>query len=255
MQSLSIPEILLFQWGMNLTRYTLLAGGAWLVFWKWFHPKWKSRRLAPVDPTAAQIRREILMSAVSMTIFLLPVAVILLTARSGYSKLYFKPEQYGWTWYFLSYVALFVWHDTYFYWTHRLMHWGPIYRVVHRVHHLSKHPTPFTAFSFHPLEALIEGAAISVLTFILPLHVGVTAIFTLFSLAFNVYGHLGIRVVPHRGFWKYFNSPESHGAHHERFRGNYSLYTNFWDRVMGTELKQRPSSTKSNPVADTEDAA
>lgn len=239
MQSLSIPEILLFQWVMNLSRYVLFAGGAWLVFWKWFYPKWEARRISPEDPTPGQIRREIGMSAVSMTIFLLPVMIGLYTARAGYSKLYFRADEYGWTWYALSYVALFFWHDTYFYWTHRLMHWGPIYRLVHRVHHLSRHPTPFTAFSFHPLEALIEGLPVVALSFLVPLHVGATALFTLFSLAFNVYGHLGFRVWNHRGVAKYLNSTEDHGAHHERFLGNYGLYTSLWDRAMGTRLKPK----------------
>ncbi len=26
-------------------------------------------------------------------------------------------------------------HDAWFYWTHRLLHWGPMYRHVHYVHH------------------------------------------------------------------------------------------------------------------------
>ncbi len=222
-------------------RYTVFAGGAWLVFWKWFYPKWKARRISPVDPTRSQIRREILASGLSMTIFVIPAGVTLYTARFGISKIYFRADQYGWTWYWLSYVALFIWHDTFFYWTHRLMHWGPIFRRVHRVHHLSKDPTPFTAFSFHPVEALMESLAVVSFTFILPVHMGATALFALFSLAFNVYGHLGIRVFRHdRGITKYLNSPESHGSHHARFLGNYSLYTNFWDHVMGTHLPPVP---------------
>ncbi len=26
-------------------------------------------------------------------------------------------------------------HDAWFYWTHRLLHWGPLYRHVHYIHH------------------------------------------------------------------------------------------------------------------------
>jgi sterol desaturase/sphingolipid hydroxylase (fatty acid hydroxylase superfamily) len=251
LQSLSLPEILLLQWGVNLTRYTLFAGGAWLVFWKWFYPKYRARRIADRDPEPGQIRREILLSAVSMTIFLLPVAILILSARTGISKAYFHAGDRGWAWYVASYFALFAWHDTYFYWTHRAMHWKPLYRLVHHTHHLSRHPTPFTAFAFHPLEAVIESLALVSFAFVFPVHVGVLAIFTLFSLAFNVYGHLGIRVLSHEGkISRYFNGPETHGAHHERFTGNFSLYTNVWDRAMGTLLKP-----KSRPAARTEVSA
>ncbi len=32
-------------------------------------------------------------------------------------------------------VALDYLHDTWFYWTHRLLHWQPLYRSVHHIHH------------------------------------------------------------------------------------------------------------------------
>ena len=32
-------------------------------------------------------------------------------------------------------VALDYLHDAWFYWTHRLLHWQPLYRSVHHIHH------------------------------------------------------------------------------------------------------------------------
>jgi len=32
-------------------------------------------------------------------------------------------------------VSLDYLHDAWFYWTHRLLHWQPLYRSVHRIHH------------------------------------------------------------------------------------------------------------------------
>lgn len=38
--------------------------------------------------------------------------------------------------YLLLCIALLDYlHDTWFYWTHRLLHWRPIYKHVHRDHH------------------------------------------------------------------------------------------------------------------------
>lgn len=34
-------------------------------------------------------------------------------------------------------------HDSWFYWTHRLLHWKPLYRNVHYVHHRCAPPAPF----------------------------------------------------------------------------------------------------------------
>lgn len=35
----------------------------------------------------------------------------------------------------LCVVALDYLHDSWFYWTHRLLHWRPIYKHVHYIHH------------------------------------------------------------------------------------------------------------------------
>ena len=32
-------------------------------------------------------------------------------------------------------VSLDYLHDAWFYWTHRLLHWQPLYRKVHYIHH------------------------------------------------------------------------------------------------------------------------
>jgi lathosterol oxidase len=231
MQSLSFGELLSFQWAVDLTRYFLFASGAWWVFRKWQRRK---------SPETGQIRREVFHSVLSVTIFMIPVALLILATRAGHSAIYTDIDQYGWGWYFASYAVLLAWHETYFYWSHRFMHLGPIYRRVHRWHHLSKHPTPFTAFAFHPLEALIESLTLVSVAFFIPLHLSTLAIFAVISQGFNVYGHLGVDLFSHTtriGGW--INSPRSHGLHHERFRGNYSFYTNFWDRMMGTRIGEK----------------
>jgi hypothetical protein len=40
----------------------------------------------------------------------------------------------------LTVVALDYLHDAWFYWTHRLLHWKPLYRHVHYLHH--RYATP-----------------------------------------------------------------------------------------------------------------
>jgi sterol desaturase/sphingolipid hydroxylase (fatty acid hydroxylase superfamily) len=137
-----------------------------------------------------------------------------------------------------SIVALILVHDTYFYWAHRTMHHKKIYRFVHRVHHDSTNPTPFAAFSFHPLEAIIEVGILPILVFILPLHPIAILVWLLFMTFMNVLGHLGFEIFP-SGFTtnpltKLSNTSVHHNMHHKYVNYNFGLYFNFWDKWMGT---------------------
>jgi lathosterol oxidase len=129
-------------------------------------------------------------------------------------------------------------HDTYFYFTHRLMHHPRVFRWFHLVHHRSTNPSPWAAYSFHPLEAVVEQFITVIFYFTIPIHVTHLGIFFLMSIIYNVYGHLGYELYP-RGFsrtWvgKWINTSISHNQHHQYFKGNYGLYFLFWDRLFGT---------------------
>ena len=60
------------------------------------------------------------------------------------------------------YCAHWLMHRRAFYWMHRFMHLPGIFKAVHKVHHLSHNPSPWAAFSFHPLEAIIEAGILPV---------------------------------------------------------------------------------------------
>ena len=52
-------------------------------------------------------------------------------------------------------------HEVHFFFIHRLIHWPPLYRWVHSVHHNSINPSPWSSLSMHPVEgfALSRGGA------------------------------------------------------------------------------------------------
>jgi Delta7-sterol 5-desaturase len=60
----------------------------------------------------------------------------------------------------------------------------------------------------------------------------------IFSLVYNVYGHLGFELYSNgfntHWFGKWINTSVSHNMHHQYFKGNYGLYFTIWDRMMGT---------------------
>ena len=168
----------------------------------------------------------------------IPVFFIFNPAVKPYTTLYQNISDYGWVYYFAAFPMMFVMHDTYFYWTHRIMHHKSLFNVMHLVHHKSTNPSPWAAYAFHPLEAIVEVGIFAVFLFTIPVHRSHTIIFFLLSIMYNIYGHLGWELYP-KGFsknWfgKWINTSVNHNQHHKYFKGNYGLYFLFWDRIMGT---------------------
>ena len=140
--------------------------------------------------------------------------------------------------YILAFPLMFIIHDTYFYWTHRLMHHKKLFNIMHLVHHKSTNPSPWAAYAFHPFESIVEVGIFVVFLFTIPVHKTHIPLFFLFSIIYNIYGHLGWELYP-KGFsktsiGKWINTSVNHNQHHKYFKGNYGLYTLFWDRMMGT---------------------
>jgi sterol desaturase/sphingolipid hydroxylase (fatty acid hydroxylase superfamily) len=47
-----------------------------------------------------------------------------------------------------------VWRDAHFYFAHRLLHYKPLYRQVHSLHHRNQDIEPFAGLCMHPIEHL-----------------------------------------------------------------------------------------------------
>ncbi len=222
-----------------LVRYLVIAGGAFLIFYV-FRKQYKKlyRKIQVKFPKVKDYKREILYSISTFFIFAALVWLILNPSVSKYTWTYKHISDYGWGYFIGSVVAMIFIHDAYFYWTHRAMHHPKIFKYLHKVHHLSKNPSPWAAFSFHPLEAVVEFSIILIFIFCFPTHHFATLIFLFFMTIENVLGHLGYELYPKGAnkHWlgKWFNTSTNHNMHHEYFKGNYGLYFTIWDRLMGT---------------------
>jgi sterol desaturase/sphingolipid hydroxylase (fatty acid hydroxylase superfamily) len=118
------------------------------------------------------------------------------------------------------------------------MHNKKLFPHFHLVHHKSTNPSPWAAYAFHPLEALVEVGIVVIFLFTIPIHKTHLMIFFLMMIVYNVYGHLGYELYP-KGFHKtrigrWINTSVNHNQHHQYFTGNYGLYFLFWDRMLGT---------------------
>ncbi|WP_298708505.1 sterol desaturase family protein [Chitinophaga sp.] len=224
---------------ITLVRYLILAGIPFLFFYIVLSNSTTKYKIQQRTAGKKDFLREILFSSSSSLVFAVISLVILFTPLKSYTLLYSDYNAYPLWWLPLSLVLSLVIHDTYFYWMHRLMHHKKIFRFTHKVHHQSTNPSPWTSYSFHILEAVAEGGILLVLAFTLPMHAEMLILFTIVSLMINVYGHLGYEIMPkglrHSFLFEVINTSVYHNLHHSKFKGNYSLYFRWWDKLMKTE--------------------
>ncbi|MCU0430861.1 MAG: sterol desaturase family protein [Cytophagaceae bacterium] len=226
---------------INLIRYFVIAGIPFLLFYIAYKKKCSGLKIQTKDSTWKDFMFEISHSLQSTVLFVAISMAIVFSPLADYTQLYEQADQYAWWWSPISIVLAIVLHDTYFYWMHRTMHHPRIYRYVHLVHHKSTNPSPWASYSFHWLEAIIEGLVILPIVFLIPMHLSTLGVFITLSFMINVYGHLGYEIVPSwiRSTWifSFFNTSVYHNMHHSHVKGNYSLYFRHWDKWMKTENK------------------
>jgi lathosterol oxidase len=221
-------------------RYLLFAGGAYLLYYVIKRQEWFFMKIQQKYPKNKQVATEIKYSLLTFLMFTgFGLTAYLLTKNFDIgTNLYSKFSEHSILYYIFSIVFMIFAHDTYFYWTHRLMHHPKIYKYVHRTHHLSTDPTPWAVFAFHPLEAFIDGGIVAIVFFTIPVHVSAIIIFSTWFIVMNVIGHLGYEIFPRKmlqhPIFKYMNNPTNHNMHHQYIKCNYSLYFTFWDSLMKT---------------------
>ncbi|EPG66696.1 sterol desaturase family protein [Leptospira wolffii] len=228
-----IPAIFL----IDFVRYLIFAGLAFSVFYVWKHP-FQHRKIQTKSATKSQFKREFLYSLFSVIVYTAVTLVVLLFRKYGFFRFYERIEDYGWGYLILSVLLILAIQDFYFYWTHRLMHTAWFYKRVHKIHHESVTPSPWTAYSFSPWEALIHSFIMPIVATLFPVHPLALMIFMTIQIARNVLGHSGYEIFPSwmlsNKILKLVNTNTNHDMHHQSFRYNYGLYTTIWDSIFGT---------------------
>jgi Delta7-sterol 5-desaturase len=244
-----LSDEIIFRWlhiSQTITlRYFIIAGLAFLAFYVLFKNPFHFRKIQSGFPGNKDFGRDIFYSLVTVMIFA-TMATLVFWVLYPWTNLYRDIDKFGMAYYLLTFPLMFLIHDTYFYWMHRLMHSPKLFKHVHLIHHKSTNPSPWTSYAFHPLEAIIEAGIIPLIAFTLPVHISGLVFFLLLQFIYNVYGHLGYELYP-KNFHKtkigrWINTSTAHNLHHKQFTGNYGLYFLIWDRWMGT-LRSNYNST------------
>ncbi len=234
----SFPVTLLIMIVVMLGRYFFLAGLSYQLA-----KKFPERSIEKVEVPRQQILKDIKWSVYSTLIFALSGAWLIQLWQQGSIDIYKEADKYGWMYFIISLPLLMFIHDMYFYWSHRLLHLNLFFKRFHLVHHQSRVPTAWTAFSFHPVEAILQALILPVLLLLFPTHWLVVISFLTLMSILGIINHLG-----HEFYSQKFRtmkpftwliSATHHQAHHRQIHHNFGLYFNWWDLWMKTEARAK----------------
>ncbi|MBU6153634.1 MAG: sterol desaturase family protein [Bdellovibrionales bacterium] len=241
-------------------RYFIIAGAAYFVFWVQGKRRFQARKIQPGKmPRPGVMRREILWSVLSSFVFGFSGIWAFrnwMKLASGWSVGF---SMSGFVMGVATFCLLAFLHDTYFYWMHRLVHHPKLFRLVHRVHHESVTPSPWAAFSFHPLEAILEALILPVLLLFIPVTPIVLVCFLVWMTILGVVNHLGydpyFRGFDEHSVFKWMISARNHDHHHVHPDRNFGLYFTFWDHWMGTQWKRTDLNRLNRAKSDSQISA
>lgn len=220
-------------------RYWLFASVAWwALYTKKSFGKWR-RPVIRARASREQQLMEIRYSMMSSFIFAFAGLAMGWLWQGGVTQIYLKMSWFDILYFPLSAFFLAFLHETYFYWTHRWLHIPWVFKKFHSVHHTSRETSPWTSFSFHPVESLINALAIPLIILVLPLHPLVLLFHLTLMTITAVTNHVGTEVLPrfcvNLGLHRHWISGYHHGQHHILYKFNYGLFFAWWDRWMKTE--------------------
>ena len=126
-----------------------------------------------------------------------------------------------------------IFSSFHFYWIHRFLHWPPLYRLAHALHHRNVNVGPWSGISMHPIEHSLYFTSVFIHVFI-PSH----TLHVVFHILYLTIGP----VASHSGFEKLFVANKErmklgdffHQLHHRYYECNYGTVEMPWDRWFGT---------------------
>lgn len=233
--------------------YLAPAGGYFWTYYVRRSASNDSRRIQHRQPTLAGIAREIKLSLSTVLIFAIMATGLFQLYKAGLTSIYWEVRSYPLIRVPVTVFLCMVLHDTYFYWSHRFMHWRPVFKYTHAGHHRSIAPTPWAIYAFQPAEAVIQFLGIALLVVFLPMHPLAFLLFLFLDTHMNTAGHAGYEVVPRyisdSPLYTGFNTVTHHDAHHTNLGKNFGSFFNVWDRWMGTFLDgATPPSEEQTPL-------
>jgi len=137
----------------------------------------------------------------------------------------------------LDLCVFMLWNEIHFYICHRLLHSRLLFARVHRIHHESIVPTPYSTYSFHWVEATLLGSVMITGMLLYNFSAPILLLGPVASLVFNTIGHWNYDPFPHKPLSNWLAASRRHSLHHDRVTGNFGFSLPHLDRWFHTEIK------------------
>ena len=126
-----------------------------------------------------------------------------------------------------------LFREVHFYLVHRMIHWPPLYRHVHSLHHNNINPGPWSGLSMHPVEHVLYFSGV-IIHWIVPSH-PIHAMFHLVHLGLSpAGGHTGYERIVVGENNSFDSHCYAHYLHHKYFECNYADGALPLDRWFGS---------------------
>ncbi len=147
---------------------------------------------------------------------------------------WWAPDGVGcWLWFGILLFIAPVIHAVHFYFAHRLLHWRPLYRRVHAVHHLNVEVCPWSGLAMHPVEQVLYFSTV-VVQWLVAAH-PLNALFQIQIAAFSpALGHSGFEKLELGPAGAVESGNYFHYLHHKYFECNYGGSLAPLDKLFGT---------------------
>lgn len=231
----------------NLVLMTLVAGGLHLFFYT-FAKQDKELKFDPKDLGAkarvftlgSQLKDNMFWTLTSGVFFWTAFEAMMLWGMgNGYVPVAWFSDNPLWI--IVLLVLTPLWISFHFYWIHRLLHWPPLYKRVHSLHHRNTNIGPWSGLSMHPVEHLLFFSSV-LIHWILAAHPVV--------ILFHLQHQALTAATSHTGFDAWLIKDKRalelgnfhHQMHHKYFECNYGSLEVPWDKYFGSFHDGTPES-------------
>jgi sterol desaturase/sphingolipid hydroxylase (fatty acid hydroxylase superfamily) len=139
----------------------------------------------------------------------------------------------GKVWFVALFFVIPIWISLHFFVNHWVLHWPPLYKISHAIHHRNISTGPWSGISMHPIEHLLYLSSL-LIHFLIPSH-PIHIMFHAYGLTLGaIFGHVGYDSLLFRGKPVMAIGHFHHQLHHRHFECNYGASELPCDTWMGT---------------------
>ena len=147
-------------------------------------------------------------------------------------------------WFAALFFLLPFWVAFSFYWIHRFLHWPPLYKLAHSLHHRNTNVGPWSGCSMHPVEHLLWLGSVAIHWIIAshPIHV---IYYQQIQIITAITSHTGFEGLSIKGKNRFAMGEFFHQLHHRYHECNYGSSETHWDQMFGTFHDGTPQATEA----------